>query len=123
MKPRDWATTYDANDWFRILCQMGVRAITAAKWSTAFADEIQPGRFSAGMADLRAFLVASPSPAPVLDDEEDQADLDVGASAEVRQRGDWRTSGPSWSGEAISLIRADAARVRAPGSRRHDYCF
>lgn len=48
--------TYDAEAWCRLLCEMGVRPMTASKWAAAFADEIQPAKFSAGMADLRAFL-------------------------------------------------------------------
>lgn len=56
LKPRDWPQTYSQEDWYRLLCEMGVRPMTSAKYAGAFADEIQPGRFSAGMADLRAFL-------------------------------------------------------------------
>jgi putative chitinase len=46
----------DAEDWMRKLCELGVRNITAAKWAMPFADEVQPGRFSAGNADLVAWL-------------------------------------------------------------------
>ena len=54
-RPR-FEQTYDANDWLRILMELGVGAITAAQWSKAFASEIQPARFSAGMSDLRPFV-------------------------------------------------------------------
>jgi putative chitinase len=43
-------------DWDRILCAMGVRAETAVRWASAFEDEVQPERFSAGMDDVRAWL-------------------------------------------------------------------
>jgi putative chitinase len=43
-------------DWDRILCHMGVRAETAVRWASAFADEVQPERFSDGMKDLVDWL-------------------------------------------------------------------
>lgn len=43
-------------DWLRILGRMGVRATTAAAWASAFEDEVQPEKFSAGMDDLKAWL-------------------------------------------------------------------
>jgi putative chitinase len=43
-------------DWLRILSGMGVRAFTAAKWMSAFADEVQLDKFSAGEADLVEWL-------------------------------------------------------------------
>jgi putative chitinase len=48
--------TYDANDWLRLLMELGVGGITAGQWAEAFADEVQPSRFSAGMQDLTAWL-------------------------------------------------------------------
>lgn len=45
-----------AADWLQVLTKSGVRAATAAAWSTAFADEVQPERFSAGMDDILAWL-------------------------------------------------------------------
>lgn len=53
---RCWERTYGPDDWFRQLGEIGVAPLTAARFSEAFASEIQPGRFSAGMDDLRAFL-------------------------------------------------------------------
>jgi putative chitinase len=43
-------------DWLRILQAMGVRPATAVKWNATFADEVQPGKFSAGEADLVDWL-------------------------------------------------------------------
>jgi putative chitinase len=43
-------------DWLRILDGMGVRAFTAAKWSSPFADEVQLDNFDAGEADLMDWL-------------------------------------------------------------------
>lgn len=43
-------------DWLRILATMGVRATTAAAWASAFEDEVQPEKFSAGVDDLKAWL-------------------------------------------------------------------
>jgi putative chitinase len=48
--------TYDETAWCRLLCELGVLSHTASKWACAFADEIQPARFSRGMDDLRAFI-------------------------------------------------------------------
>lgn len=48
--------SYDANDWLRILMELGVGGLTSSQWAPAFASEIQPARFSAGMADLRPFV-------------------------------------------------------------------
>jgi putative chitinase len=48
--------TFSDRDWLQALEALGVRATTAPKWNTAFADEVQPEKFSAGMADLRAWL-------------------------------------------------------------------
>lgn len=47
---------YTDSDWLRILTGMGVRAVTAAKWSHPFADEVQPEKFSRGEADLVDWL-------------------------------------------------------------------
>lgn len=47
---------YSDADWLRILDAMGVRAFTAAKWASPFADEVQPEKFSAGEADLIEWL-------------------------------------------------------------------
>lgn len=54
-RPR-FEQTWDANDWLRMLLELGVAAATAAEWAPAFASEIQPARFSAGMFDVRAFV-------------------------------------------------------------------
>jgi putative chitinase len=43
-------------DWLRVLEQLGVRPTTALKWNTAFADEVQPEKFSAGMDDILEWL-------------------------------------------------------------------
>jgi putative chitinase len=43
-------------DWDRILCAMGVQATTAVAWASAFEDEVQPERFSAGMDDIKSWL-------------------------------------------------------------------
>lgn len=48
--------TFTDRDWLRILSQLGVRATTAAEWAAPFADEIQPEKFSAGIADLQDLL-------------------------------------------------------------------
>lgn len=48
--------TFSDRDWLRILSQLGVQPTTAAEWAGPFADEVQPERFSAGMADLQDFL-------------------------------------------------------------------
>ena len=48
--------TYDADEWMRKLSELGVRPLTATKWSLAFADEVQPSRFSRGLEDLRMWL-------------------------------------------------------------------
>lgn len=48
--------TFSDRDWLRALSQLGVRATTAAEWAAPFADEVQPEKFSAGMADLVDFL-------------------------------------------------------------------
>lgn len=56
MSSRGCPQAFDEGAWYRVLCELGVKPLTAAKWAAAFADEIQPGRFSAGMADLLAFL-------------------------------------------------------------------
>ena len=45
-----------ADQWLQALTKVGVRAATAATWSTPFADEVQPERFSAGMDDILAWL-------------------------------------------------------------------
>lgn len=48
---------WDANDWLRHLMECGVRAVTAAAgWAEGYAHEVQPDRFSAGMADLVPFV-------------------------------------------------------------------
>lgn len=51
---RGFAITYDANAWLRMLMELGVAAAIATEWAPAFASEIQPDRFSAGMFDVRA---------------------------------------------------------------------
>lgn len=48
--------TWDADDWLRMLGELGVAHLTAAQWAPAFASEIQPARFSAGMVDVRPFV-------------------------------------------------------------------
>jgi len=48
---------YGAGEWLRYLMELGVKAATASRWAQPFAEEVQPARFSAGMADLRLFLV------------------------------------------------------------------
>lgn len=55
-RPPAAAQRWDANDWLRYLMECGVRAVTAARWAEAFAHEVQPDRFSAGMADLVPFV-------------------------------------------------------------------
>lgn len=45
-----------ANDWLRILCELGVREFTAAKWSVPFENAVQPHKFSAGMRDIVDWL-------------------------------------------------------------------
>lgn len=47
---------YSDQDWLRILTGAGVRAFTAAKWMSAFADEVQLNKFSAGEKDLIDWL-------------------------------------------------------------------
>ena len=42
--------------WDRALCKMGVRPETAVRWASAFEDEVQPERFSAGMDDIKSWL-------------------------------------------------------------------
>lgn len=43
-------------DWRAVLQGMGVRSLTALNWADAFAAEVQPERFSAGMDDLIDWL-------------------------------------------------------------------
>jgi putative chitinase len=43
-------------EWNRALTRVGVRPLTATAWASAFADEVQPERFSAGMADILDWL-------------------------------------------------------------------
>lgn len=43
-------------EWDRALTLMGVHPVTAVAWASAFEDEVQPERFSAGMDDIRAWL-------------------------------------------------------------------
>jgi putative chitinase len=45
-----------AKNWNDILIHMGVKPITAAKWSTIFAEVIGPDTFSAGDSELDDFL-------------------------------------------------------------------
>lgn len=47
---------YTDRDWLQILCGLGVRPFTAAKWQHPFADEVQPAKFSAGEADILDWL-------------------------------------------------------------------
>lgn len=44
------------SDWNSILIRCQVKPITAAKWSTVFASEIQSGTFSAGDSEVDDFL-------------------------------------------------------------------
>jgi putative chitinase len=53
---RRFERSYDANDWLRLLMELGVGGITAGQWAEAFADEVQPSRFSRGMEDMTAWL-------------------------------------------------------------------
>ncbi|KQT10954.1 hypothetical protein ASG30_09145 [Ramlibacter sp. Leaf400] len=39
-----------------MLGKLGVAPVTASEWSAAFACEVQPERFSAGLADVRPFV-------------------------------------------------------------------
>lgn len=48
--------TYSADDWRRLLCELGVRPATAQQWCGAWAQEVQPEKFSAGARDLLAFV-------------------------------------------------------------------
>jgi putative chitinase len=57
VRVRTFAQEFSENDWLRMLMEMGVRAADAPRWAPAWASEIQPQRFSAGMPDLRAFTV------------------------------------------------------------------
>jgi len=43
-------------DWERILRALGVRSLIALDWRDAFADEVQPEKFSAGIDDLIDWL-------------------------------------------------------------------
>lgn len=43
-------------EWEVLLRRMGVKPLTALDWRDAFAAEVQPAKFSAGMADLVAFI-------------------------------------------------------------------
>lgn len=45
-----------AHDWNDILIQLGVKPITAAKWSSIFAEVIGPDTFSAGDSEIDDFL-------------------------------------------------------------------
>jgi putative chitinase len=45
-----------APEWQDLLTQLGVRPLVALDWRDAFADEVQPDRFSAGEADLVDWL-------------------------------------------------------------------
>lgn len=58
MSGRDapFARTISADDWFRVLQELGVPTLTAAQWSQPFWSEVQPARFSQGMQDLQALL-------------------------------------------------------------------
>lgn len=48
--------TWDTNQWLRMLMELGVAAAVATEWAPAFASEVQPARFSAGIFDVRAFV-------------------------------------------------------------------
>jgi putative chitinase len=48
--------TWDSHEWLRMLMELGVGAITAGQWADAFADEVQPARFTAGILDVQAFV-------------------------------------------------------------------
>lgn len=45
-----------ASEWNGILVQLGVKPVTAAKWSTVFAQVVQAGTFSIGDKELDDFL-------------------------------------------------------------------
>lgn len=45
-----------ATDWRAALVSMGVKPVTALDWSDAFADEVQPEKFSQGMDDVLDWL-------------------------------------------------------------------
>lgn len=47
---------WDEDDWFRRLMELGVPASRATAWAPAFADEVQPARFSQGLDDVIAWL-------------------------------------------------------------------
>lgn len=45
-----------ASEWEGILRKLGVKPLTALNWRDAFADEVQPAKFSAGEGDLVSWL-------------------------------------------------------------------
>jgi putative chitinase len=47
---------WSANDWLRMLMELGVPAARAEAWAEPFEGEVQPGRFSQGMDDVHAWL-------------------------------------------------------------------
>lgn len=51
-----WDTVWDTNDWLRMLSEAGVPHLRAAQWAADFASDVQPGRFSAGVRDVRDWL-------------------------------------------------------------------
>lgn len=44
------------DDWLRLLTNIGVRPLTAAKWNHPFADEVQVDKFSGGEQDFQDWL-------------------------------------------------------------------
>lgn len=55
LAPR-WPQTWSADDWIRMLAEMGVPHLRAAQWACVFADEVQPARFSQGLRDVVDFV-------------------------------------------------------------------
>lgn len=53
---RPYEEVWSDEFWLHSLVKLGVAAITAEKWSPAFNNEIQPGRFTAGVRDIYSFV-------------------------------------------------------------------
>lgn len=59
-RARGWNKPYpqvwSSDQWLGFLTKLGVGALTASQWAGPFADNVQPGRFSAGLADVHSFV-------------------------------------------------------------------
>lgn len=102
-----------ASDWNGIFIQLGVKPINAAKWSTVFAEVIQPGTFSLGDAEIDDFL------AQVLHESArfDKLEEDLYYRTPGRLMATWPTRFKSLVDEAPYLRNPEALANRVYGGR------